>query len=128
MKKNCYKKITRNISNLRLLMIRFVQEAIQAIAQELPAILRWAVDSEEEIDDGWLIIRRGERRLFVFNLKEKEGEFMMIPSGAPYAFTLRKGEEEEEVHIIEDLFETEIPLVLESARLGIRVILDCERL
>jgi len=46
----------------------------------------------------------------------------LTPSDAPYAFVLRKGTQEDVVLTVKDLLETDVPTVLESTQLGIKLV------
>jgi len=76
------------------------------------------------MEDAQLIIRQGARVTFVDSLKDAKGEITLTPSDVPYTFMLRKSTDEDNVLTIDDWPETEVPLVLESERLGIRLVIN----
>jgi len=76
--------------------------------------------------DGWLIVRQGAKPLFTDRLKDATGEIALTPSDAPYTFVLRKGTQEDVVLTVKDLLETDVPTVLESTQLGIKLVATVE--
>jgi len=56
------------------------------------------------------------------SLKDATGTIALTPSDAPYAFVLRKGTQEDVVLTVKDLLETDVPTVLESTQLGIKLV------
>ena len=56
----------------------------------------------------------------------RRGEIALTHSDAPYAFVLKKGRQKEAVLRITDLGETDVPMILESKTLGIKLVADIQ--
>ena len=106
----------------------FVGRAVQALRAgqepEAPIELRFVTEDGKPVPGADLIVRQGSRQVWVDDLKDAKGEIALTPSDAPYVFLLRKGTQEDEVLRVKDLLETDVPTVLESETLGIRLVLD----
>ena len=125
--KEFYNRIADEISGYNLFVSRYVKAVRRGETPEFPVMMSWTVDGRKRVKYGLMIISRGSKRTITCDLKKAGGVFVLTPSDAPYIFTLGKGSEKEKVLVVDDLLGTEVPLVLESDRLGIRIILDCER-
>ena len=76
----------------------------------------------------YLIVRKeGGEAIFSDNLKDAKGQVALTPSDAPYEFVLARDDKEEVVLKVRDLLETEVPAVLESTNLGIKLVADVEK-
>lgn len=56
----------------------------------------------------------------------RRGGIALTHSDAPYTFVLKKGKQKEAVLRITDLGETDVPMVLESKMLGIKLVADVQ--
>lgn len=106
----------------------FVGRATQAIRAgrepEVPLPLEYVTADGQPVRGGDLIVRQGSRDVFVDDLKDGKGEIALTPSDAPYEFLLRRDGKEDIVAKVKDLLDVDVPLVLESETLGIRLVLS----
>lgn len=106
----------------------FVGRATQAIKAgqepEVPLPLEYVTADGQPVPNGDLIVRQAARDVFVDDLKDGKGEIALTASDAPYTFLLRKDGKEDIVAKVKDLLETDVPLVLDSPTLGIRLVLS----
>lgn len=56
----------------------------------------------------------------------RRGEIALTRSDAPYTFVLKKGKQKDAVLRFTDLGETDVPMALESERLGIKLVTDVQ--
>jgi hypothetical protein len=90
---------------------------------EPPARLSYGTADGRPVPGGWLLVRKGDRTLFVDRLEDGRGEIALIPSDAPYALALRRNTTEDAVAEPFEPPQGTIPLVLESTTLGIGIVL-----
>ena len=118
-----YDRVADGMSGYNLFCGRAMQAFRAGSEPEVPIVLAYATEDGKPVPDGDLIVRQGSRQVWVDGLKDAQGEIALTPSDAPYTFLLRRSAKEDIVATVKDLLETEIPLVLESETLGIRLVL-----
>jgi len=121
-----YNKIADGMSGMNLFVGRYIQSTRNGQAPETPIVMSWKTADGRPVVDGWLIVRQGAKPLFTDSLKDAVGTIALTPSDAPYTFVLRKGAQEDVVLTVQDLLETDVPTVLESPTLGIKLVADME--
>ena len=121
-----YNKIADGMSGMNLFVGRYIQSTRNGQAPETPIAMSWKTADGQPVVDGWLIVRQGAKPLFTDSLKDASGEIALTPSDAPYAFVLRKGTQEDVVLTVKDLLETDVPTVLESTQLGLKLVATVE--
>ncbi len=124
--KQFYNKIAEGMSGYNLFVGRFIAAVNAGREPELPIEMQWTTEGSVPVDQGWLIVRRSSKDIFVDSLKDAKGEVALTPSDAPYTFILKKGGREEVVQRIDDLLETDVPMTLESRELGIKLVADVQ--
>jgi len=117
-----YDRIADGMSGYNLFVGRYVGSVRNGFAPEIPILMQWVTEDGQPLDQCWLIVRQRTRELFVDNLKDAKGEVALSPSDTPYTFVLRRGTQEDAVLTVENLLEQDIPMVLESKTLGIRLV------
>jgi len=110
------------ITGLNLFVGRYISAVRNGQPPETPIPMAWRTADGQPVVDGWLIVRQGAKPLFTDSLKDAVGTIALTPSDAPYTFVLRKGTQEDVVLTVKDLLETDVPTVLESTQLGIKLV------
>jgi hypothetical protein len=121
-----YDRIADGMTGYNVFMGRAAQAIRAGHEPETPIVLRYVTEDGQPVPGADLIVRQGSRQVWVDDLKDAKGEVALTPSDAPYVFLLRKGTQEDEVLRVKDLLETDVPAVLESESLGIRLVLDLQ--
>ncbi len=102
----------------------FMSRAILALVRgepiEVPRRMSWTPEGGP-IEGASLVVRRRNALLFDEPLRETV-EVAVTPSDAPYVLVLTKGSEEDEVLTLIRAAVTESPPIVESARLGVRLV------
>lgn len=119
-----YERIANGMSGYNLFIGRAVPTLRAGKDLEVPIPLQYGTEDGKPVVDGWLIVRRSGGAVFLDSLKDAKGVIALTPSDGPYTFVLRKGTQEDIVLEVKDLLETDVPLVLESTALGIKLVLD----
>ncbi len=122
--KEFYDGIADGMSGYNVFMGRYIKAVHAGQEPEFPIEMQWKTEDGRPVGNGWLIVQWRSKSIFVDNLGDAKGEVALTPSDAPYTFTLKKGTETEVVLKIKDLLETDVPMPLESKRLGIRLVAD----
>ena len=121
-----YGKIADGMTGRNLFMGRYIHVVRNGGQPETPIAMSWTTADGKPVVDGWLIVRQGAKPIFTDSLKDAKGELALTPTDAPYTFVLRKGVQEDAVLTLQDLLETDVPTVLESPTLGIKLVADME--
>jgi len=100
---------------------RTLTSLVQGETLELPVRFAWQTEDGTRIDLASLAVRRHDVLLFDAPLAGTI-EVALTPSDAPYAFAIRKQLQEDVVLAVETVSAADPPPVLESARLGIRLV------
>ncbi len=124
--KEFYNKIAEGMSGYNLFVGRFIKAVNGGKEPEFPIEMQWTTEGGIPVEQGWLIVRRSSKEIFVDSLKDAKGEVALTPSDAPYAFVLKKGRGEDVVQRIDDLLETDVPMALESRTFGIKLVADVQ--
>ncbi len=119
-----YDRIADGMTGYNVFMGRASQAIRAGREPETPIVLRYVTEDGKPVPDADLIVRQRSRNVWIDGLKDATGEIALTPSDAPYVFLLRKGTQEDEVLKVKDLLETDVPAVLESETLGIRLVLS----
>ncbi len=119
-----YRRLAEGMSGYNLFVQRFITSVRAGKNPEVPVPLTYVTADGQPVPGGDLVVRTKDRTLFTDGLDDGRGEIALTASDAPYTIRLRKGVQEETVLTLEDVLEADIPLVLESAALGIRLLLD----
>ena len=119
-----YDRIAEGMTGYNLFCGRAIQALRDGREPETPIVLQYATEDGAPVPNADLIVRQASRLVFADSLKDAHGEIALTPTDAPYVFVLRKGTQEDEVLRVKDLLETDVPKVLESETLGIRLVLD----
>lgn len=122
-----YERIAVGMSGCNLFVHRYIEAVKRKMQPEVPIQMSWTTEDGQPVEDGKLVIIQGGRQLFNDDLDDARGQVALTPSDAPYVFVLRNGEEEDIVLEIRDLLETDVPMTLESKRLGIKLVADVLR-
>lgn len=122
--KEFYGRIADGMSGYNVFLGRAIRAIRAGGSPETPLVLRYRTEDGNPVQTGYLIVKTGTKQLFLDSLKDARGEIALTPSDVPYTFVLRKDTQEDPVLTIEDLMETDVPAVLESQLLGIRLVLD----
>jgi len=117
-----YNRIADGMTGYNLFVGRYIEAVRNGQVPELPITMKWSTEDGMPLEECWLIVRKRSQEIFVDSLKDATGETALTPSDTPYTLTLRRGTKEDTVRTIEDLLETDIPLVLESTTLGIKLV------
>ena len=117
-----YNRIADGMTGYNLFVGRYIEAVRNGQVPEMPITMKWSTEDGMPLEECWLIVRKRSQEIFVDSLKDATGETALTPSDTPYTFTLRRGTKEDTVLTIEDLLETDIPLVLESTTLGIKLV------
>jgi len=122
-----YNRLATSISGYNLFVKRAMKAGKQGLPPEFPIPLDWKTADGKAFTDGDFIVRKGRKGLFIESLEDVKGGIALTPSDAPYTFTLRRGTHEDMVLEISDLLDTDVPLVVESKDLGVKLIIDLPR-
>ena len=117
-----YNRIADGMTGFNVFVGRYVSAVRNGYEPEEPILMLWTTEDGNPVADGWLEVRHNNKQIFVDNLSDCVGEIALTPADAPYVFVLKKGTREDVVLTMEDLLEADIPLVLESKLLGIRLV------
>jgi len=121
-----YDRIARDMTGYNLFVSRYIKAVRDGGEPEIPIIIRWTVRNRTLPRNSWLIVRQQDRMLFTDSLAVRRGEIALTPSDVPYTFVLHKDRQEEAVHVIDDLLDADIPMTLESKRLGVKLVADLQ--
>lgn len=119
-----YRRLAEGMSGYNLFVQRYVLAVNAGQEPEVPVPLTYVTADGRPVVGGDLVVRTRDRTLFTDGLEDGRGEVALTRADAPYTFVLRKGTQEEAVRTIDDLLETDVPAVLESETLGIRLVQD----
>jgi hypothetical protein len=125
--KEFYGRIAEGISGYNLFVRRYIKAVRAGLEPEWPIEMQWRTEDGRPIEDGWLIVQWRSKDIFVDCLADAKGEVALTPSDAPYTLSLKRGRQKDIVLRITDLGETDVPMTLESERLGIKLIADVQR-
>ena len=120
--KDFYRRIAEGMSGYNLFVKRYILAVRGGKEPEFPIQLLYVTADNIPVPGGELVVRMRSRSLFTDGLEDGKGEIALTPSDVPYTFLLRKGTQEEVVLTMEDLLETDVPMVLESKTLGIKLV------
>ncbi len=121
-----YNRIADGMTGFNLFVKRALAAFQNELEPEVPVPMQWRTEDGQPVTNGKLIVEQAGQRIFTDSLKDAKGEVALTPSDAPYTFMLRKGTEEEVVLTTKDLGETEVPMTIESERLGIKLVIDMQ--
>ncbi len=121
-----YNRIADGMTGYNLFVKRHIEAQMNDMVPEVPIVMRWKTADGQPVEHGKLIVLQGNNQVFNDSLKDAVGEVALTPSDAPYTFMLKKGTQEENVLTIRDLGETDVPMVLESKTLGIKLVADVQ--
>jgi len=119
-----YERIAVGMSGYNLFLHRYMEAVRGKVEPEVPIQMSWTTEDGKPVDEGRLVVAHGGKQLFNDSLRDAKGEVALTPSDAPYVFVLRKGMDEDVVLEVKDLLETDVPMVLESKTLGIKLVAD----
>ena len=119
-----YNRIANGMTGYNLFIRRTMAALMNLLEPEVPIPMQWRTEDGEPVTNGALIVLQAGKQIFTDILKDAKGEVALTPSDTPYTFVLRRGTEEDVILTIEDLGETDVPLVLESEKLGIKLVAD----
>lgn len=119
-----YDRFAASMSGYNLFVKRAMKAAEKGLPPGFPIPLDWKTADGKAITNGDLIVRKGRKTLFIESLEDASGGIALTPSDTPYTFALRKGTQEDKVLEINDLLDTDVPLTLESKKLGIKLVMD----
>jgi len=119
-----YERIAVGMSGCNLFVHRYIQAVRSKVPPEVPIEMSWTAEDGQPIEESKLLVTQGGRQVFNDDLDDARGQVALTPSDAPYVFVLRKGMDEDVVLEIKDLLEADVPMVLESKKLGIRLVAD----
>jgi hypothetical protein len=117
-------RIADGMIGYNLFVKRHIEAQMNDVQPEVPITMRWKTADGKPVEHGKLIVLQSNDPVFNDSLKDAVGEIALTPSDVPYTFVLKKGTQEENVLTIRDLGETDVPLVLESKTLGIKLVAD----
>jgi hypothetical protein len=120
--KEFYRRIAKGMSGYNLFVQRYILAVREGKEPEVPIQLLYVTADGAPIPEGELVVRMRSRSLFTDGLEDGKGEIALTPSDVPYIFSLRRGTREDVVLTMEDLLETDVPMVLESKTLGIKLV------
>ena len=121
-----YNRIADGMTGYNVFVKRHIEAQQNDMVPEIPIVMRWKTADGQPVEHGKLLVSQGNRPLFNDSLKDAKGEVALTPSDVPYTFVLKKGTQEENVLTIRDLGETDVPMVLESKTLGIKLVADVQ--
>jgi len=124
--KEFYDRIAEGMSGYNVFVGRYIETVRAGQEPELPIEMQWRTEDGKPIANGWLIVRWRSKDIFVDNLADAKGEVALTPSDVPYTFALKKGTKTDIVLEIEDLLEADVPMPLESKKLGIKLVADVQ--
>ena len=119
-----YDRIAVGMSGCNLFVRRYFAAKRAKLVPEVPIIMNWKTEDGQPVEGGELAVIQGGRQIFIDELEDAKGQIALTPSDAPYVFVLRKDMDEDIVLEVRDLLETEVPMTLESKRLGIKLVAD----
>ncbi len=122
--KELYRRLAEAMSGYNLFVQRYIDTVRAGKNPEVPIPRTYVTADGQPVPGGDLIVRTRDRTLFTDGLDDGRGEVALTAFDAPYTITLRKGTREETVLTLPDVLEVDIPVVLESVALGIRLVLD----
>jgi len=117
-----YDKIAAGMSGFNLFISRYVKAVRDEEVPEVPIEMRWRTAGGRPVENGGLIVLAGKREMFRVSLEGGVAEVALTHSDSPYTFVLKKGTTREEVLEIRDLHKEGVPKVLESRKLGVRLV------
>jgi hypothetical protein len=121
-----YNRIASGMTGFNLFVKRTIPALENELVPEVPIPMQWKTEDGKPVTNGKLIVLQAGQQIFNDSLKDAKGEVALTPSDAPYTFVLRKGTEEDVVLTIRDLGSTNVPMTLESKKLGIKLVADVE--
>ncbi len=119
-----YDSMADGMTGFNLFVSRYIRAVRNEQEPEIPIPMSWTTHDGKPVSYGRLVVLQGGKTVFNDSLKDARGEIALTPSDAPYVFVLRKGSDEDEVLTIRDLLETDVPMTIESERLGIKLVAD----
>lgn len=119
-----YDGIADGMTGFNLYVKRHIGALVEGAEPESPIPMQWRTEDGQPVDHGKLLVRQGSRQIFNDSLKDAKGEVALTASDVPYTFVLKRGAQEDPVLTIYDLGDTDVPKVLESVKLGIRLVAD----
>jgi hypothetical protein len=122
MQQEFYDRIAERMSGFNLFISRYVKAVRAGEEPETPVEMRWKTAGGKLFEDGDLIVLAGKREVFRVGLGEGRAEVALTQSDSPYFFVLKNGVAREEVLEIRDLAKAGVPRVLESKKLGVRLV------
>jgi len=117
-----FDKIAERMSGFNLFISRYVRAVRDEEEPEVPTEMRWRTAGGKPVEKGELIVLAGRREVFRVNLKGGVAEAALTDRDSPYTFVLKEGTVREEVLEISDLVKAGVPQVLESKKLGIKLV------
>ena len=121
-----YDRIAEGMTGYNLFVKRCIAAFENEVEPEVPIPMQWRTEDGQPVTNGKLIVLQGGKQVFNDSLKDAKGEVALTPSDAPYTFVLRKGTEEDAVLTVRNLLDTDVPMVLESKTLGIKLVADVQ--
>lgn len=117
-----YDRIAEGMSGFNLFISRYVTTVQEGEEPEIPVEMRWKTAGGKPVEDGKLIVLSRKREVFRVSLDEGRAEVALTQSDAPYTFMLKRKRAEENVLEIRDVAKAGVPKVLESRKLGIKLV------
>ncbi len=122
--KEVYRRLAEGMSGYNLFVQRFITSVRAGRNPEVPVPLTYVTGDGQPVPGADLVVRTKDHTLFTDGLDDGRGEIALTATDAPYTIALRKAAQEETVLTLDDFLAADVPLVLESASLGIRLVLD----
>lgn len=120
-----YNGIAQHMTGFNLLLKRFIRAHSEGLdGFDLPVVLVGTpVDGSDE-DGCFLAVQTEHKLLFQRHLLEGDFDVAMSLEDAPYEIVLRRGSQEEVVLTVDDVLSLDVPMTVESEKLGLKVVLD----
>jgi len=119
-----YEAIAEGMSGFNLFISRYVTAVREEEEPETPIEASYVTSDHKPIQIGKLAIKAGGQEICSVSLKSGRAVVALTISDSPYTFILRRGRAEEAVLKVRDLSENGVPKILESERLGIKLVAD----
>ena len=117
-----YSRVADGMTGYNVFVGRYIEAVRNGLEPELPIEMEWTTEDGKPLPECWLIVRQRSKEIFLDGLKDAKGQVALTPSDTPYTFVLRRGTQEDAVLTVKNLLDDEIPEVLESETLGIRLV------
>ena len=117
-----YKKIADGMTGYNVFLGRYIERVRKGLEPEEPIEMEWHTSDGKPVLDGWLIVRHGGKDLFKDHLEDCRAVVALTPSDAPYVFVLVRGGKEDIVMTMGDMRGIEVPLIVESRLLEVKLV------